>query len=42
MLLVCYNFPNSQNIPISNSERKEIGYYDTFDVAKKADISQEK
>ena len=43
MLLVCYNFLNSQNIPINNSERKEIGYYYTSDVAKKAaEVSQEK
>ena len=35
MLLVCYNFLNSQNMPISQQLWKMVGYKDTSNVARK-------
>ena len=44
MLVVCYNFLNSQNIPINQYPNwKMVGYKDTSDVAKKtAEVAQKK
>ena len=36
MLLVCYNLLNSQNIPINQSQWKNVGHKDTSNVAEKA------
>ena len=43
MLLVCYNFLNSQNISINKKQWKIVSYKDTFDVAKKpTEVAQKK
>ena len=43
MLLVCYNLLNSQNISITQQQRKMVGYKDTPDVVKKvAEVAQKK
>ena len=36
MLFVCYNLPNSYNIPINQQQLKMVSYKDNSDVAKKA------
>ena len=41
MLFVCYSLLNRQNISINNSE-KMVGYLDTSDVAKKAEMLHRK